>query len=853
MGWAEDYARQKAEQERKVRLKMARHMDIDPDTAGRVFGVAAVTGLPNKVVAADLDNLESKLKVDTFDYEAYTDEESGSPIFNKFASEDPYNLAVLERDRKHMTRMERAADIIDLGWDAGWGTVEMAEIVDRQLKGEEREEDAERLEHLEKLVAGGDFGADSGLLKSLVWTANQLPIQGWIVKESADEIVGMSLAYGAGALAAGQMGPQVAVPEEAITVPGAMAMGARHGFVVGRTRAAFKLERGLAYNEYRSLGLNEQESRTAANMVGVVNAMAESIGIGALTKRLPGFSNMMKDRTGIMIGKIFKAPTFRQGLARATLMYGEAMATEVATEIVQESMTIAGGEWLKSRARAAGDNRPELRAMSGEEYVEAVKQIAVQTMYGTSIIGAMGPVWQLRADAKRARDARQSAHAWWALGEGAMDSQTRETATEAWKEWVQRMQAEGPVKEVRIKSDGWRSYWQSQKIDPDKAAEELGIDLEKVEATDTDLVVPFDAFVDQIAASDHMKGLTPHLRFREGDMTLRESEDWHKAKDVHVAEVEKALAKEFGATTNEEIEQDLKGQLIGAGYNEKAAGVMARLHAAVMTTTAMREGMDPMTLYQQRLKGINREVPESMRGGDVDMEMDPIIENIRAGRYPKQREIRGASLMDLIRESGLIRDDGGELAARDFAKAFPGVMSKEGRSLDDIAEIAAEQGYITERDEGLLLEAIDRELAGTPVFSRTAQVNVDLEEMLALMEAAAEWFDTEGFDLQNMSNADVRAAILGIKSFEQSSMSDLEAWTKLVGLAMDYDASVLAKAEMTIPRVAEEQDFSSVEFTDKFVTPEGKTGTYTVNAQDAYDEAVNDRNALKQLLDCVNG
>jgi hypothetical protein len=53
--------------------------------------------------------------------------------------------------------------------------------------------------------------------------------------------------------------------------------------------------------------------------------------------------------------------------------------------------------------------------------------------------------------------------------------------------------------------------------------------------------------------------------------------------------------------------------------------------------------------------------------------------------------------------------------------------------------------------------------------------------------------------------------------------------------------------------VSEQQDFSSVEFTDKFITEDGKTGTYTQNAQDAYDEAVNDRNVLNQLLDCVNG
>ena len=176
-----------------------------------------------------------------------------------------------------------------------------------------------------------------------------------------------------------------------------------------------------------------------------------------------------------------------------------------------------------------------------------------------------------------------------------------------------------------------------------------------------------------------------------------------------------------------------------------------------------------------------------------------------------------------------------------------------------MAELASEAGFITSYDEGQLMEAIDRELSGEQVFSRNAVVKEDLQKMADLMERTAEFFDTEGIDINNMSNAEVRTALEGIKTFDQSSKSDLDGWTRLLELSIKNDPTLMTQLWKKRPRLAPEQNFSSVEFTDKFTITDpndpnfGKEGTYTQNAQDAYDEASNDSKALKQLLDCVNG
>ena len=842
MGWAEDYQRDQEKQQRELRLRVASDLNYDPDTASRIFGVAAKTKLPTDVVAADLDGLEAQLKRKSFNFDNYTDEKNGSPIFNKFAAEDPYNYAVLERNRKSMNAFERAVDPIALGWKAGWGTTRIADIQDRRIKGDKREGDEAQLKELRKLTAGGNFGADNTFSKFLVGAANQLPIMGTIAYESLDETLGGAIAGGAAGLA---LGPEAVIPTAAI--------GARVGAVTGSTMETFKLERGLAYDQYLQLGINEKDALTMANMVGAVNAPLELIGLRGLTKRIPGVRRLTGDATGEAVSRIFNKPRFRDAFARTALQYGEGVAAEIVTEILQESATIAGQEYLKSRQRAAGDDRPEMAAMTEDEFYDSLGDIATQTMYGVGLIGAAGPIMGLRADSKRAAAARQQQQAWAALGEAVEEGSKNKADGTVWGEFVKRIKAEGPLKEVRIDAEGFRKYWQSKQISPEDAAKQLGIDLGEQETHDVDVVIPLDVFVDKIAPTEHMGGLMKDFRAREGDMTMREAEAWYKDKDKHIERVEAALKAEFDRTTETEITEDLTGQLVASGYNPQAASKMAQLHAAITTVTAARAGIDPMQLYRERLIGVRKQLPDALAGESVDMTMDPILDRIRNKDFPKQREIFGESLIDMFRRVGGIQDQGGELSSRDFGKQFVGVIRKNGRTIDEMAEIAFDEGYIAAHDESLLMEAIDREASGTLVFGNNTKVNTELQTLLAELEQAAEFLDQEGIDLNELSNPEVRTILSGIKTLEQSGDNELADLRAMIEQQSKNDPTLLSKLMLQMPKVAEKQDFSSVTFTDKFVDERGKKGTIKQNAQKAYNEAVKQRNLLKRLLDCVNG
>ena len=100
----------------------------------------------------------------------------------------------------------------------------------------------------------------------------------------------------------------------------------------------------------------------------------------------------------------------------------------------------------------------------------------------------------------------------------------------------------------------------------------------------------------------------------------------------------------------------------------------------------------------------------------------------QAYRTKRPKGKRPERLLDFIRGCGGIRPDqpdAGDVRSMDahLVRSRRGVnkpmrpKAGQGRYLDDLAVVAAEAGYIREADKNLLLEAIDLELRGHPVYA----------------------------------------------------------------------------------------------------------------------------------------
>lgn len=125
---------------------------------------------------------------------------------------------------------------------------------------------------------------------------------------------------------AGQIGPQVLLPEEILTVPAATIAG----FSAGSATSNLEIEAGHAYNEMVEAGISEETAKKVAWGVGSVNAGLEMLQVDELVDAF----------------KVVKGSGATQGVAKKLLKEladrGVDVAKETAQEVAQEGVTIAG-------------------------------------------------------------------------------------------------------------------------------------------------------------------------------------------------------------------------------------------------------------------------------------------------------------------------------------------------------------------------------------------------------------------------------------------------------------------------------------------------------------------------------
>lgn len=874
MGEIADSLRQREEIDRNFRIKTAVDMNYDPERADRIFAVSAKTKLPEEIVDADLEGLESMLKRQEFNIDSYRDSVNGSPVFNRFAAENPYHPTVLERDRKSLTRLERALEPIFQSWDAGWATTEIAEIQDRQLAGNTQPSDEEDLKRLRSLVSGGHFGVDNKFAKFLTGTAKQLPIQLWIVKESAEEIMVGGMAGGSIGLAGGfGIG----------AVPGFFGgMGA--GYFAGRTGAAFKLERGLAIDEFKELGLDADDSVVMANSIGAVNAALESIGLGAITKRLPGFREIQRDATGEVISRVFKDRTFKAAAGRLTAAYGETVATEVITEVLQESTLYAGREYLKSNARLSGDVRPETRAAVPGEFWGMVKDTAVETLYGTALIAGAGPVSQFYRESQQAYQAERLAEAWKSVGKAAKESVTREKSPSKYEEFVKRLTENGKNDTVRIDAQEFVTFFQEQGIDSDEVAAKLGIDkatLEEELNFGHDITIGVEAYLRHIAPTEYHEGLLGSLKTGDMEMSLKEAELFRKNNPELSKKLEAMVVESAGLEVDTEIEsivQDVLGQLVAANMDQASAGQLAQIMRGI-GVMARRQGMDPVPLYEQVFAGVKRvSAKQEQTRENIDILVDPLLDRLRAGEMVSERDMFGPSLIEFINDKGGVNPTDPELEAMDFELGAKGLgvsqaklnrWKKGGKSLAEIAEIAAEAGYIVGKDENQLIEALRRELSGERTISTLQSGGTGAQDLNAKLQELSDIINEAGIEMEGMTNEEVRAALAKRQTLNQVDTKDLQDLTQMVLSQLNLEERMrvtekpfgpgdvdrtLARTASILPLVSDKQDFGDLTISDTVRIEEtGKRAKVKLSVQSQFDEAVERKNVIKRLLDCLSG
>jgi len=141
-----------------------------------------------------------------------------------------------------------------------------------------------------------------------------------------------SAAMGAGAAgvaaAAGQMGPQLLLPEEIVTVPTAYIAGA----TAGSSLQNFKIEAAHAYDEMLENGISEDTAQGVANIVGVGNAALEAVQLDELI----GAYKVLRTVNGDA------AQSLAKRIGKVIIEFAGNVGSETAEEVAQEATTMTG-------------------------------------------------------------------------------------------------------------------------------------------------------------------------------------------------------------------------------------------------------------------------------------------------------------------------------------------------------------------------------------------------------------------------------------------------------------------------------------------------------------------------------
>jgi hypothetical protein len=754
------------EQTGALRSSMYGAAQTEPDVEAELRRLAQKVNVPIETVRADRKEIERQAILGGVDYDNLV---KSSPVTAAFLSEQ---ADVARDDVGTLERIERTFIAPVQGWKQASVQDQVSPLNWRAVSGEimSSSEAAERRKLLDEIGALGrttERGDNpfAWFLGQTGYTARSLVSS--IREGGKGAIVGGATGAGV-ALALGQAGPQVALPEEMVTVPGAFAFGARAGFITASTVYNYKEETGFAFAEYEGIKdesgvpLDPAVARGAAAAAGLLNAGLETVGDIALARMIPGLDRLLGRGSREAVKALLERPTFRNAIAQAGKKWLQSASIEGVTESLQELGVILG------RELAQGVSGQEFAADEGN--VARVLEAGAAGFAGGAGVGLPGAAISATSNVREVRKANQTAQFMEALGESAKASKLRERLPEQFRDFVAKAREQGPIENVFIPADQFTQYWQSQNIDPAQIATEVGAaNYAEAVAIGGDVVIPIENYATRLAPTEHHAALIQDTRLFQGDLTMREVQALEADRQQVETEIQAAMeteGTEAEAPAIATIKQDVLGQLLGR-FDRATADTYATMYSRAINALAQRSGIDPAALHEQYGLSVVTPLPDILQArAGVDAALDPLIDRLRTGDIPKQRDIYGKSLTQFLRERGGLQDQGGELGARD-AKLWDrdnrkvgekALVSEKGMTFDQAREIALEAGFNVGETEVTFLDAIDREFRGEGVFmpGKERGALADLAEALTQLE---EYLGQQGIDITTTDNATIKALI----------------------------------------------------------------------------------------------
>lgn len=394
----------------------------------------------------------------------------------------------------------------------------------------------------------------------------------------------------AGAAIAGQLGPQVAVPEEIVTVP----VAGMVGFAAGSFMGAVPVEVGAWINsemQSRGVDVTDAQAITAAykdpKMMADIRAEAERKGL--TTAGVDALFNAFA-------GRLVKGA--KPGMASKAIAGAKEIGIQTAGEVTSE--------YAGQVAAKEGDLSKTNFGEAIQEGIISLGHSAADVTVGASMRAAFNKNPTRAAEEVHAatETALQGLHEAQLLGEmGKAAKELKHTGTVPGKV-AELLDAAGAPSSVYFQTKDWDAYWRSKGKSPAKAAEQLMDDGGKAyfeaKKTGRDIEIPFSSYIDKTARTEDFDGLLPSAKTSPGGMSATEAREHLTTLPATMNE----LAKEVSGAMAQDNTAEQSAKEVGKTVSEqlKEVGVdpdQAVLYEEGFRVLGERMGMDPKELFDQ--------------------------------------------------------------------------------------------------------------------------------------------------------------------------------------------------------------------------------------------------------------
>jgi len=614
----------------------------DPERSAQVLDLAQKTGLPAGVVERRFDMVKQKHADESFDYDNVIRD---TPELAKFM-QDPEKASVSHDDIEHLGGMEKSVqDYTVMQSMMGALNTGLANV----------NQSLSQLPTLAvdlALTPGNLFakaiGREDLQSRAPDWLANN-PVSKFykdVAKEytppDLERSVYDEIKKGNYSRAGRTMAAQFVsnAPQQAITLAATLSGYGLPSLVFsGATTAATTLQ------ESRDAGATPLQSITNAAAAGTIESSFESLGTlgvlhhweGAITKSF---------------GKESAKQVFKD--------FAKTIAYSVAAEGNEEFLTSIAQDYA---SYATGVNPDAMKGSIGR----AVDAGLVGGFSG----GLMTSPSAIIAGHVRNRQAKQAAMSrdfYLALGEQAQNSKLKERLPQAQQQFVEQLTKDGPVQNVFIPVEDFETYFQKKGIDPVKAASDVGASkaFDDSKATGADIEIPLANMVSKLAPEDYT-GLANDIKFHPEGVTANQAVADKKAAQeaLQVADSEAVEPGKLADQSAKDVMKAFEGQLKEAGIDTKNAPLLKGI-----VNLAVREGIDPMALYQELNIKINN--GEGVDVGGQTFNQSMLEQSQSLGEQKKE-------FIDFLKEKGVpvVKDQ----------LILPSLLKKHGASEEMISRL----------------------------------------------------------------------------------------------------------------------------------------------------------------------